>query len=673
MIDIENKPFVLCDSQQYQIKCARIAERPSFGKTVLALALICAQKTPKTIPELCSKIYKKNGNKLIPDITIRYSCLIPITVVAASSTIISQWEENTERFTSLKYFTISNVKHLVEFERLVNQGKIKEYDLVFVKVGKVSSSFKVEGEPDFTEKNRSLFVPLSYILEGRTISRLIVDDYDLLKICFDDVLLHAMFTWFISATRRNVRRKKISTVVESYDSIESLARHVFLRQCQINVAADCDILNENCSLQCDADYASKYLNTTMPSFRNIYIKGGDADRILRGLDVNNDILEMINSGAVKTASDRLSFDAKNIGDIVKCVIGNNLDEFKRITQILIVLNKLKDKWSVNNVTKKEDYDRAMKIINKKKIKAKEETLLSLKISSFDAKVILDSMIDDYETRNREHHNKLSRMKDNIREGYCQCCSLQFSEVDDPTIYVMIGCCQILICNYCATGGSVAMNLTRCPNCIKKIKDGHVMRVGKEIKIEDVIGVNLSDDIEEELEKPNEVEKTDLRLNALVDILTEKEKIDCVSDVFVTSKLADRLLFGDRDAPPPKEMKKRYMIFCMYPESENEIILKLKSINIPFAILKGTREERDKAVDDIRRGTVNVLLITSVKNCGGIHLPFLTHIIMYHYIIDDDIRAQTVARGQRVGREYNLEIITILNEAEKKIDSLVNND
>ena len=93
---------------------------------------------------------------------------------------------------------------------------------------------------------------------------------------------------------------------------------------------------------------------------------------------------------------------------------------------------------------------------------------------------------------------------------------------------------------------------------------------------------------------------------------------------------------------------------------------LNKVNIKNTVLQGTRHQKDEIINKFENSqTINVLLVTATKDCAGLHLPFVSHIIFYHKIIDKNIEAQVAARGQRLGRTYNLEIISLLNSAENK--------
>ena len=58
-----------------------------------------------------------------------------------------------------------------------------------------------------------------------------------------------------------------------------------------------------------------------------------------------------------------------------------------------------------------------------------------------------------------------------------------------------------------------------------------------------------------------------------------------------------------------------------------------------------------------------MVITSGRDCAGVHIPFAAVGIEYGTTLDKSILAQMRARYQRQGREYSAECVTIINEAE----------
>ena len=110
--------------------------------------------------------------------------------------------KNTEKFTDLKYFIVEDKKTLTDFEKVYRAGGIEGYDMIFVKIGRVTSTFTIAGEPKQETKQRSLLAAFGMVLEGVTVARLVIDDFDPIKLSSDDYFIPASFTWTVSATRR---------------------------------------------------------------------------------------------------------------------------------------------------------------------------------------------------------------------------------------------------------------------------------------------------------------------------------------------------------------------------------------------------------------------------------------------------------------------------------------
>ena len=90
---------------------------------------------------------------------------------------------------------------------------------------------------------------------------------------------------------------------------------------------------------------------------------------------------------------------------------------------------------------------------------------------------------------------------------------------------------------------------------------------------------------------------------------------------------------------------------------------MTAAGITWCDLRGTRVHKDEAIAKFRAGTVAVMLATAAKDCAGLDLPFVTRVVLYHGVLDRNVEAQVVARGQRLGRAHNLEIVKLLYESE----------
>lgn len=708
-----------------QTRVGRISEKFSFGKTVGSLALICAQPVPTKLPEMAplvtypignsaaahsinrafvsSQSYDSVGVGFLPELSIRYTRFLPVTIVAAAANVISQWEDNTRRFTTLKYFTIENVRSLREFEEIYRAGRATDYNLIFVKIGRVTTSFVIEGEPERKSraKNRSMLEALSRLLEGVPVARLIIDDYDTIKLAGDDCFMPALFTWLISATRRETLTK---THLQSRGSVEEFLRDNSSQSFPILGVTLDDIVNKVFSLHCAPAYVDSHINSTAIGFRRVFVRGGIPAAMLRALDVPAEIIEMVNADAVGTAAQALGIEAHSIGDVIHKVVGTHLNKLRHAVRALArVENARRELGSLGTPAEKDkEVIKALRAALKDGTDADVETAVrAVSGAGRDVNASLDSLAEWAEAQKTEHGKALTRMRDNIREGHCQCCQIPFRDapgedevgVDaSEAAYVMAGCCQIIVCEPCITrpddrGRGRKNFIRRCPNCARdlNIRTG-LIRVGAELDLEsaltddtlmqgiegvagdDTPGAQAVADAGEGRAQAgpdgaaDRVEAIDNpKLKALIQLLKGR-MLTCLRDVATPPYVAG-LLAGRRHAPWPDGKLKKFLVFAVHSETTAVLSAELARYQVPFAVLRGTRAQKDEAVRRIRSGEAQVLVVTTPKDCAGLDLPFLSHVVFYHRVLDRNVEAQVAARGQRLGREHNLEILTLVNEAE----------
>jgi hypothetical protein len=297
------------------------------------------------------------------------------------------------------------------------------------------------------------------------------------------------------------------------------------------------------------------------------------------------------------------------------------------------------------------------------------------------------------------------MRDNIREGHCQCCSAPFKAEEEPdslddgpieppeAAYVLAGCCQIIVCETCITrpaGDRDARKsfIKRCPNCARNIDPATgLVRAGAELDLEAALrDETVLGDAPEVPGAPGALEAPgppgapgasepsgapadadpvagldNPKLKALLQLLTDQPP-ECIRDTRVPPFI-DGLLDGRRDRPWPPGKRKKFLVFTLHPESTRLIADTLFRCGVPCCVLQGTRAQKDEVMRRIQSDEVHVLLATTPKDCAGINMPFLSHVIFYHRVLDRNVEAQVAARGQRLGREHNLEIVALINEAE----------
>lgn len=773
---LENRSSLQTSGGALQMSMARIAAQFSFGKTVLALARVCAARVPRARPSLAPLIaglpLVRDGY-FMPEVTVRYAQLLPLTIVAAAANVISQWEENTTRFTNLRMYTIENVHSLRAFEALFRNGRAAaEYDIVFVKAGRVVSSFVVAGEPPraagdppraagdppraggeppaehASKSTRSLIGALGRVLEGVPVARLIIDDYDTLKLSADDCFIPALFTWLVSATRR-----RTSASVNSHEggTVTEYFRRNMCEGVPVLGAALDDVLNGCCSLRCAPDYVGAHIHSTVCGFRHITVAGGRAAGMLRDLDVPEEVFEMVNADAVGTAAAALGLEAASVGDIVRRVVGGHLDKLRLAARVVARVARVQTALEIRSgrplleriaaptdtVTAADALPVADALPAADAVPVADAVAAADAVARFDPSTIgglkkamregtdaefmacwnsplavpeqyMPQILIDMTAQSAEVTEKygktLSRMRDNIREGCCQVCTVPFSKSDseeedaadrddttDTAAYVLAGCCQIIICEHCVTRkiGGARQFISRCPNCavdIPSLGTG-LIRVGAELDLESALKDDaLAPDVpqaapvgaagtaagtaavpaevrgQQALAAAPAAEIANPKLRALVQFI-RGEPIEALTNMAVPP-FVHGLLDGVRDLPWPAEKPRKILVFTMHAESTRHIEFALELAGIPYGVLRGLRTQKDAAVEALRGApTTGVLLVTSAKDCAGIHMPWLSHIVFYHRVTDRHVEAQVAARGQRLGREHNLEIVLIGNEAE----------
>ena len=740
MLALERRPLVAVEDGRcpdewaplVQTRMGRISEKFSFGKTVLALALVCSQRVPARLPDQQPLMtfplvgagarsgnrasvvairgggsYDPVGPGFLPEATVRYSRYLPLTVVAAAANVISQWENETKRFTDLRYFIIENVRSLREFEEMYRRGEVAGLDLVFVKAGRVTTSFVVKGEPPHQgrSKNRSLFEALARVLEGVPVARLIIDDYDTLRLGSDDCFVPALFTWLVSATRRQTTAKAVLRT--GHATVEEFFRANLSTGFPILGAALDDVINKVFSLHCAPEFVDAHISSTKIGFRRVFVRGGQAAAILRDLDVPEEIVEMVNADAVGTAALTLGIAAQSIGDVINRVVGVHLDKLRHAVRALARVARAREALAAKGGREKnretiKELRAALKDGSDGEVAG---ALAATAGSSPEVAASLRSLEEWAEEQRDKHGKTLNRMRDNIREGQCQCCMVPFEKGDDAEpAYVLAGCCQIIVCEPCITrkeGANRKSFIKRCPNCARDIKvETGLVRVGAELdleaalKDETVIGAAPDEPPANPAADPEPAEAgaaggplaeakapagdpldalNNPKLKALIQLMRGEFRkgqaapgpgepaLDCLRDV-PTAPYVEGLLDGRRDAPWPLGRGRKFLVFTMHAESTRLVASTCEGLAIPFCILRGTRAQKDEAVRALRE-EVDVMLVTSAKDCGGLNLPFVSHIVFYHRILDRNVEAQVAARGQRLGREGNLEIVTLINEAE----------
>ncbi len=734
-----------------------LSEPPSSGKTVLALAFICANRVrlfPAPVNVLTMQtddggvapinraavrvarrvgprgpahahVLCPNGRGFLPELCCRYTRHLPLHIVVASNSVISQWEREARRFCpDLGFFTIDSVRTLKTFSELYAEGRL-DAGLLFVKMGKVTTTFKMPGETLAPgAKQRSILRALRAVLDGVIVDAVIYDDADVALLTPEDCMLPAAISFVVSATRRQTVAK---VHVQPAPTIEEF---LVRNHDAFPVVASMldDLLFSTLNLRCDPEYAKAYRDTPKIVNRRIIVEGGRAAEILRDLDVPAEVVEMLNGDAVETAASSLGIQAKSAAEVVRWVLADRLSRYQDAVARLARLDLFRKSTTGLPADRGNDkeYARQVRELLKNPGCTRAEILAfaaACKGYGPELRTILEKFEESALEARELHGKSLGRMRDNIREKQCQCCKVAFGG-DGPSAEELealaafapmlgaaaatapaaldayiVNCCQIVLCENCAlpTNGAKRRFVKKCPNCARPVQPrGGLIRVGGGIDLEAALSDEalLGDEVEPadktteppgvgagpgealgnkaEIPEPGGIGALDAlaaehaealpKLRALVGVL-RGEAPACIRDVRDAPPIVKGLLEGEKRIPPPANAARKVLVFAVHGESTRLISAALTHVGIRHVVLRGTRQQKDHTLEQFR-GEVNVMVVTAARDCAGLDLPFVSIVVLYHHIRDENIRIQVVGRAQRVNRTHSLELVALLNQVEE---------
>lgn len=639
--------------------------------------------------------------------------LLPITIVSAANSIIVQWEHNIKTFTDLTYFIINDVHSLKLFEKMIinhkllSSSEILTYDIILIKIGSITRNYKTYDEIKLKEtlfkvgSTRSIFDALRSILSKYKVSRFIIDDFDVIKLTGSDYLINSCFTWFISATRRHSNIKcPLYDYLTDDDSIKKLIDNN-LEAPAVSISED-DVFNSIFNIKCESNYCDMHIHTTHIDFRKIVVKG-NSTKLLQNLELAPEIIEMINGDAIGLAAQTLGLEVTSIGDLIYRIMGNHINNIKKSIKTFDRIKQIKDIFQQSDEQLDEQLNPTIPKIEHEKINSVQKIVLDLNDSEFIQFCNGQNSFFDHKNRilhvkklNKKHYDQIcnledktkeqydsdniiiNRMKNNVRDGQCQCCTLPFEDSDDA--YILGSCCQITLCDHCLVNTNNFGKKTfiqRCPNCSSAITYKNIIKVSSTIELDEenlLMNNTATDTATDTATEPAlsdigdsdcGIPSTNMKMKSLLRLIHSPSLINtdietyCISDTMVDPYISG-LLIGKQNIPNVGQ--KKYLIVALVQETNNFISQELTIRNIPHQILGGTSSQKNKIIEKFKTD-IDILLVTAINDCAGLHLPFVSHIIFYHKIIDRNTESQLAARGQRLGREFNLEIISILYQNE----------
>lgn len=640
-----------------------LSEKFGSGKTVMILALITASRMPsnRKIYQVCrytpSSRNLAKSSYFIEKEYCEENILKPALLFVASSVVL-QWKKAVKDFTGLKIFSVSGVYDLRRLYILIKNKTINEYDLVLVKNGNVTGKFDIDGYIEDVNHNRTqrkIYNIMANISRYLCWSRVIIDDYDIIKLPRPTPLISGLFTWFISATRAHI--SSTSCERPEHNTLHNILTYHNIDMRSLEASGHLTTTLNICN---DEKYAEKSLSVGKPAFW-AHVLVNENKRYVQMIgamagEKSYEIMEMLNGDAIGTAAEHAGIKSDNITDIFKKILQGQYDKYILSTNTLDWINAL-DIPGFEFLDEPNDDD----VYHQKHVYAQRP--IEYKYPDIKRKVlrVRDICVLD----KNESGIAINRVKDNIKEGDCPVCCGDLND-DDA---IIVKCCGKILCAECGIHGT---NLTRyqgsirgrCPNCRTQIGFTDLIFINSDFDLESIIN-----------EKPKGgSEITDTCGDAKTEEKKDKTKFDILQKIVLGKELPNKMrknviipgmIMGINELPEAAPEHRKVIIFSKFDESLNDIEKRMTDVGIKYKRLGGTALQiHDIATEfqDSFNGT-NILLINGEKYASGLNLQSATDLVFMHKIMSKAIESQIIGRIQRLGRKNKAHVHYILYDDE----------
>jgi hypothetical protein len=720
MYDLEQKRYirvnglsrtsVIPDDGIIETCAGVLSDKLGSGKTYDILGLITLSKEKK-IPKTANIshlpiIRRERGIKMIQrgttgissyehlgcktEVRRIYNKYLPLTLIFVSKSVLLQWQKAIIDNTNLKVFMIENIFNLKAFYEMIfkpnkqnNRDVLLSYDIILVKNGTISGRF----EPVELKETQLQGVNIKKILsvfgelfKDFCFERIVLDDFDTLNIPNNAFIIPALFTWFVSATKKAINSNK-----KEYNS-----KNVNDAICNYRPAYNTIWKNRNLftffNISCEEKFVDESTKASQVEFYSYQFHNPYEQYIgLLGAMGTQDahmIMEALNGDAINTAAGNAGIKTKSVADIFEKVLDNKWNIYKKNIEIEKYMFRVNEYLS--ELGTRVDGERYGNTVlekfrkNLRKPGPMEQVCSNIKYDDAGINEVYEEVKSENTASKEENGKAINRVKDNLKQGDCPITCVPLAECNG---IVIMKCCGVTISAEAASwslkfhrdgGGSNIAGV--CPNCRRQIEFNQLILVDKELKLDDII--NESIEIPETLSvgiKPYE-ELTEV---------DELNKFSCIIKIILGEDLKDPeiakikqkrelkipgMLVGNFNKGEAPIGDRKVLVYASYVETLHLLTEKLIAKGINFMHVQGTSRQIEEMVNkynlpNSNPDSISVLLINGVQYCAGLNLQVTTDLIYTHKIVDNNVESQVVGRASRYGRTYNLRIHYVLYDNE----------
>jgi SNF2 family DNA or RNA helicase len=672
MIDLENNCNfnILSELKSYNIEvnAGVLSEKVGSGKTFDILALILLQPIPKGLGYdiehiLHNQLPEKKYSKIGMVIKKTFSYILRPTIIFVGNSVIQQWTNIIKTFTNLKLFVVIGIR---EYQKLVNMildKSVEQFDIILIKNGIISRPILPPNS--YMLKSNKIINPHIYSLlaniKGICWSRVVIDDFDIVRIKDTSLTINAIFTWYVSSTRKNMIIKSLSNFIDVEHS--NLSDLLLYGNFPVSNMTNNNILFYNCNIRNHPKFIEKTNELINPTYYVYKFKNPNVKLINIMNELNNEmkeVIEMINADAIETAAERLGIKTTTTAGIFEKILGDQYDTMVFLCKIIKFINE-----QISNADKRVPLQ-------------DQETYGIRRLEKFepilkqypDIDKFLNEQFKKYEEQKNNVMITLNRIKDHIMEGECPICASDLKEECDGKI-IIFKCCSIIMCEPCCFETIFHKNIiANCPNCRSNINIKNLIYINKEINLDELVDYVNNGNIEKQEIKDNlkivPIKKSNYnKYDVIIDIIRGED----IPNRIPVNVIIPQLMTGNNVLPDPKI--KKILIFANYEETLKKIQEKFIEEKISYEQLNGTQKKINETIDRFTNSdNHNILLICATKYCAGLNLQIATDLIYAHLIMDENMETQIAGRLIRLGRKTSATFHYIMfdNEFTQKVAS-----
>jgi hypothetical protein len=654
LIEAEDMRVFSFDLTKYSgsISAGVLSNPMGSGKTLILLALIIKKPKVKKYSEICALPMMKDSvfprpPSYVGIIRKRHATILRPTLICVGSGVFMQWVNAIETFTCLRVFEVNNVRDLETLIEMMQTRAINQYHVVLIKNSKVSRKVELPIQLFSNSQRRQPYI-FNVIANMQVCwMRVIIDDVDIVRLPPDATRIPALFTWYVSSTKRYVHPSRSTAKFNTTQDVILQLPYTY------STLFSNKVLFGLMNVRCDPDYIQQVNNISEPLFyaytfvnpNNSYIELLGAI----GTDEARMVSEMLNGDAVDTAADVLGIKTDSVADIFRIILGAQFSTYRDSVRILQFIEEV-DMESLppfkDNPDQMDKYTK-QDLLSFREIKYKYPGLRSLL-----------TVTEKERTEMKEKSGvAIQRVKQNL--GSCAICRL---EIEDEVALIFV-CCGIIVCDACCFGVVFNKDLKgTCGNCRRSITAKALIYLDENFDPENItqdrLSVKLKVPDEAKLDEAKLDEAKPTKADAIIDIIRGRTpRGQRAIDVNIHNMMKG-------NAPGVEAEVTKVLVFANFAESLRLIRTALNDAKIEYVQLHGTTKEITAIVKNFTDSPEpQLLLVNSAQHCAGLNLQSATDLVFAHKITDSSIESQVVGRGQRIGRTGQLRIHYLFYENE----------